>query len=62
LERRALENLQWRASLMREEDCDALLENPDAIELPMDQITEKRTIIAESHGEILGFAVVLPRE
>ena len=43
-----------------EEDRDALLAHPDAIELPLEQITDGRTIVAESVGELLGFAVVLP--
>jgi GNAT superfamily N-acetyltransferase len=61
-ERRALEDLQRRASLMWEEDRDALLANPDAIELPVEQITDGRTIVAENVGELLGFAVVLRRD
>ena len=61
-ERRALEELQRRASLMWEEDRDALLANPDAIELPIEQITDGRTIVAENVGELLGFAVVLRRD
>jgi GNAT superfamily N-acetyltransferase len=61
-ERRALEDLQRRASLVWEEDRDALLANPDAIELPMAQITDGRTIVAENVGELLGFAVVLRRD
>jgi N-acetylglutamate synthase-like GNAT family acetyltransferase len=39
-----------------------LLENPDAIDLPLDQITDGRAIVAEMLGEIVGFAVVLPRD
>ena len=61
-ERRALEDLQRRASLVWEEDRDALLANPDAIELPLEQITDGRTIVAENVGELLGFAVVLRRD
>jgi GNAT superfamily N-acetyltransferase len=61
-ERSALEELQRRASLIWEEDRDALLANPDAIELPVEQITSGRTVVAESVGQVLGFAVVLPRE
>lgn len=61
-ERSALEELQRRASLMWEEDRAALLANPDAIELPLEQITGGRTVVAESSGQLLGFAVVLPRE
>jgi hypothetical protein len=61
-ERTALEDLQWRASLMWEDYRDALLENPDAIDLPLNQITDGRAIVAEMLGEIVGFAVVLPRD
>jgi len=61
-ERSALEDLQRRASLMWEEDRAALLANPDAIELPLDQITGGRTVVAESAGRLLGFAVVLRRD
>src|SRR5262245_37736424 len=61
-ERRALEELQRRASLMWEEDRDALLANPDAIELPLEQITDGRTVVADNLGAVLGFAVVLKRE
>jgi len=61
-ERSALEELQRRASLMWEEDREALLAHPDAIELPLDQITDGRTVVAESAGELLGFAVVLRRD
>jgi GNAT superfamily N-acetyltransferase len=61
-ERDALEALQWRASLVWEEYRDALLAHPDAIELPVEQIVEWRTIVAELEGRIVGFAVVLPRD
>jgi GNAT superfamily N-acetyltransferase len=61
-ERSALEELQRRASLIWEEDREALLAHPDAIELPLQQITDGRTIVAERIGELLGFAVVLRRE
>lgn len=61
-ERSALEELQRRASLIGEEDRAALLANPDAIALPLEQITGGRTVIAESAGQLLGFAVVLLRE
>ena len=61
-ERSALEELQRRASLMWEEDRAALLANPDAIELPLEQISGGRTVVAESAGQLLGFAVVLRRD
>jgi GNAT superfamily N-acetyltransferase len=47
---------------MWEEDRAALLANPDAIELPLEQITGGRTVVAESAGQLLGFSVVLPRD
>jgi GNAT superfamily N-acetyltransferase len=61
-ERSALEELQRRASLIYEEDREALLAHPDAIELPIEQITGGRTIVAERAGELLGFVVVLHRD
>ena len=61
-ERSALEALQRRASLVSEEDRAALLAHPDAIELPLEQITGGRTVVAESAGQLLGFAVVLRRD
>jgi GNAT superfamily N-acetyltransferase len=59
-ERQALEALQWRASLANPDDRDALLANPDAIDLPLEQITGGHVLVAERHGAIVGFAVVLP--
>jgi hypothetical protein len=61
-ERAALEALQWRASLVWDEYGGALLANPEAIELPDEQLTEGRTIVAELGDKVVGFAVVLPRE
>ena len=61
-ERSALEDLQRRASLIWEEDREALLAHPDAIELPLEQITDGRTVVAENAGTLLGFAVVLRRD
>ena len=61
-ERSALEDLQRRASLMWEDDRAAVLAHPDAIDLPIEQITSGRTIVAERAGQLLGFAVVLRRD
>lgn len=61
-EQRALEELQRRASLIYEEDRQALLDHPDAIELPMEQITGGCAVVADQQGEIVGFAVVLRRD
>ena len=60
-EQKALEALQWRASLNNAGDRDALLANPDAIALPLDQIAAGRVFIAELDGVIAGFAAALLR-
>jgi GNAT superfamily N-acetyltransferase len=62
LEREPLEAIQRRASLNNPGDRDALLANPDAIMLPLQQIVEGRVFVAERQGKILGFSVILPRE
>jgi len=60
-EREALEDLQLQASLMWIEDRASLLANPDAIDLPVDQIADGNVYVCEADGEIVGFGVVLPR-
>ncbi len=60
-ERDRLEALQRRASLAWEDYREALLAHPDAIELPIEHISDGRTYVAERHGELVGFSVVLPR-
>lgn len=61
-ERQALEALQRRASLALEEYRAALLAHPDAIDLPAGQIEAGQIVVAESHGALIGFAAVVPRE
>ena len=61
-ERQALEAVQWRASLANAGDRDALLANPDAIELTIEQIAEGHVFVAEMDGSIAGFAAVLLRD
>ncbi len=60
-ERWDLERLQWRASLSNPADRQALLANPDAIALPVEQITDGNVFVAERDGRTVGFAAVLPR-
>jgi GNAT superfamily N-acetyltransferase len=57
-----LEALQLRASLNNPGDREAILANPDAIEVPAEQIVNGRVFIAEVAGSIAGFAALLPRE
>ncbi len=54
-ERSALEALQWRASLNNPGDREALLANPDAIELPLQQLQAGGVFVAEADGSIKGF-------
>lgn len=60
-EREALESLQWRASLNNPGDRDALLANPDAIALPLEQISGGCVFVAEQDGAVAGFAAILAR-
>ena len=60
-ERSRLEALQWRASLANAGDRDALLANPDAIALPVEQIADGHVLVAQRDGVIVAFAAVLPR-
>ena len=61
-ERRTLEALQWRASLGNEGDRDALLLHPDAIDLPLEQITAGGVFVVEQDGNIVGFSAIQPRD
>jgi GNAT superfamily N-acetyltransferase len=61
-EQAALESLQWRASLNNPGDRAALLANPDAIEVPLNQILSGQVYVAERDGVTVGFAALMPRE
>jgi N-acetylglutamate synthase-like GNAT family acetyltransferase len=60
-EREELEALQLRSSLNNIGDRDALLANPDAIVLPVEQIDSGQVFVAERDNKIVGFAAVLSR-
>lgn len=60
-EQTLLESLQRRASLSNVGDRDAILANPDAIALPLEQITSDSVFVAERDGVVAGFAAVVPR-
>lgn len=60
-ERTMLEALQRRASLGNPGDRDAILANPDAIALPMEQIADGCVFVADCDGGAAGFAAVVPR-
>src|SRR4051794_2746467 len=57
-----LEVLQARASLELPDYREALLANPDAINLPHSQIANGQVIVAELDGAIVGFAAVVGGE
>ncbi len=61
-ERPMLIGLQRQASLMWEEDRAALLAEPDAIDVPVDQIAEGHVHVCERGGVVVGFSVVAPRQ
>ncbi|HEY2676448.1 MAG TPA: GNAT family N-acetyltransferase [Steroidobacteraceae bacterium] len=61
-DRHALEALQRRASLGNESDREALERHPDAIDLPLDQITAGGVFVAEDAGALVGFTAILPRD
>ena len=60
-EQTPLESLQRRASLNNPGDRDALLANPDAIALPIEQILDGCVFVAEVDGLVAGFAAVVWR-
>jgi len=60
-EKPELEQLQRRASLENKGDRDALLAHPDAIQVPVEQITGGRVFVSEWEGAIVGFAAIEPR-
>lgn len=60
-ERKELEALQRRASLTNEGDREALLANPDAIEIPLEQIAAGRVFVSEMSGATVGFSAIEPR-
>ena len=47
-EQKALEALQLRASLTNDGDREALLANPDAIKIPLEQIAAGRVFVSKS--------------
>ena len=60
-DQKALEALQWRASLNNPGDREALLAHPEAIALPLQHIECGNVFVAEVDGAILGFAAIVPR-
>ncbi len=57
-ERVELEALQWRASLATARHREDLLANPDAIDLPLEQIERGDVFVADLDGRVAGFGVL----
>ena len=60
-EQKALEALQLRASLANDGDREALLANPDAISIPLEQLAAGRVFVSELSGLAVGFFALEPR-
>jgi GNAT superfamily N-acetyltransferase len=58
-ERRALEDLQFRASVHATRYADVLRAHPDAIEIPPRQLEDGLVRVAEEGDRVVGFAVLL---
>jgi GNAT superfamily N-acetyltransferase len=54
--------LQWRASLGNPSDREILLAHPDAIDIPVEQLSAGQCVIAVMNATDVGFAIVLRRE
>ncbi len=59
-ERSALEDLQWRASLVHPAYRDALLRDRNIVHLPGEHLRDGCAVVAEADGKVAGFAIVLP--
>jgi GNAT superfamily N-acetyltransferase len=60
-EQKGLEALQLRASLTNDGDREALLANPDAIKIPLEQLAAGRVFVSEMNGATVGFSAIEPR-
>jgi len=60
-EQKVLEALQRRASLTNDGDRESLLANPDAINIPQEQLAAGRVFVSELSGVTVGFSAIEPR-
>ena len=51
----------WKTVMASERDRDTLLAHPEAVQVPIEQLTPATACVAEAAGSLAGFAVVLPR-
>lgn len=51
----------WKTVMASERDRETLLAHPEAVQVPVDQLTPETACVADAAGTLAGFAVVLPR-
>jgi GNAT superfamily N-acetyltransferase len=57
----ALVAIVWKTVMASERDRDTLLAHPEAVQVPLEQLTARTACVADAAGTTAGFAVVLPR-
>ncbi|HEV2518670.1 MAG TPA: GNAT family N-acetyltransferase [Devosia sp.] len=57
----ALVAIVWKTVMASERDRDTLLAHPEAVQVPVEQLTPATACVADAAGTTAGFAVVLPR-
>lgn len=57
----ALLAIVWKTVMASERDRDTLLAHPEAVQVPVEQLTPTTACVADAAGSTAGFAVVLPR-
>jgi len=57
----ALLAIVWKTVLASERDRETLLAHPEAVQVPIEQLTPTTACVADADGILAGFAIVLPR-
>jgi len=57
----ALVAIVWKTVMASERDRDTLLAHPEAVQVPVEQLTPTTACVADAAGTTAGFAIVLPR-
>ena len=57
----ALIAIVWKTVMASERDRDTLLAHPEAVQVPLEQLTPATACVADAAGTTAGFAIVLPR-
>lgn len=57
----ALLDIVWKTVMASAHDRDTLLAHPEAVEVPVEQLTPATACVADDGTALAGFAIVLPR-